>query len=118
MWRSININLQNIKAETDKATLIACPHNSRYDGYCFWHTNKLVRNGTQKNSISISYTEEFDFKLMKYKGKEVVDEVAVDYEEIEYIFRHMNTKKNDFETHKPKQLVAENIGALEELRDE
>lgn len=119
MWKNININKQNIKHETARAILINCPHYSDYDGYSFWHPLKLVRSGRHSNDISIGYTEEFTFKLMK-DGREIV----IDSEEFEEIFQVMNeniTAKQHsyiYETHKPEQLKAEATEALEELRDE
>lgn len=129
MWRSININKQNVKADTGRAMLIACPHNSDYDGWCFWHPSKLIRAGRHRNALSLSYTEEFEFTLKKYgKGKhnskEVLDEDCIDFEEFEAMFGVMNDNikapdfVNDFETHKPEQLEAEDVKALAELVDE
>lgn len=117
MWRKININSQNIKARTGKAVLIAMPHNSEFDGFCFWHPSKLVRDGEHSSAVSISYTEDFVFRLKKYgKGKynscEVIDEVPLAYDEIEEIFGTMNenivapTHKSSYETHKPKEVAA------------
>lgn len=128
MWRSININKQNIKAETDKAVLIACPHNSEYDGYCFWHSSKLVREGRNSNAVQISYTEDFTFYLKKYgKGKynsrDVIDEVQLGYDELEEIFGVMNENisapayKSDYETHKPAEVAAVEQTADESLVD-
>lgn len=34
-WKSININTNQIKANTGKAILLAMPHNSDYDGYVY-----------------------------------------------------------------------------------
>lgn len=128
MWKSFNINKQNIKAETDKAVLIACPHNSEYDGYCFWHSAKLIREGRNKNAVSVSYTEDFTFYLKKYgKGKynqnEVIDEIQLGYDEIEEIFGVMDENitapdyKSDYETHKPEEIKAETVTADESLID-
>lgn len=128
MWRSININKQNIKAETGKAVLIACPHNSDYDGYCFWHPSKLVRDGRHSNAVSISYTEDFTFYLKKYgKGQynrnEVIDEIQLGYDELEEVFGVMNENisapiiKNPFETHKPVAVAPEHTDADESLLD-
>lgn len=129
MWKSININKQNIKAETEKAVLITCPHNSDYDGWEFWHPAKLVREGRHDNAVSVSYTEDFNFILKKYgKGKwnknKILDEQQIDFEEFEEMFEVMNENikspdyKSDFETHKPKQLEAGEVEVLEELKDE
>lgn len=125
MWRSININKQNIKAETGKAVLIACPHKSDFDGYSFWHPAKLVRDGSHSNSVSISYTEEFVFRLKKYgKGKynsrEVIDEVQLAYDEIEEVFSCMDDS-DDFrepEIYTPQPLEPEHAVADESLIDE
>lgn len=128
MWRSININKQNIKAETGKAVLIALPHNSDYDGYCFWHSSKLVREGRNSNAVQISYTEDFTFYLKKYgKGKynsrDVIDEVQLRYDELEEIFGVMNENisapahKSYYETHKPAEIKATEQTADESLID-
>lgn len=45
MWKNVNANVNQIKTETEKAVLINCPHNSKYDGYSYWHSSKLVREG-------------------------------------------------------------------------
>ena len=129
MWNSININKQNIIAETSSAVLIACPHNSDYDGYSFWFPSKLVREGRHRNAISISYNEDFTFYLKKYgKGKHnsrsVIDEAQLAFDELEEVFGVMDHNitapefKNEFETHKPVVLEVEEIDVLEELKDE
>lgn len=129
MWRSFNVNKQNIKAETGKAVLIACPHNSEFDGYSFWHPAKLVREGRHSNSVSVSYTDDFVFHLKKYgKGKynsrEVIDEAQLAYDEIEEVFGVMNENisapnyKSDFETHKPEEIEAVETKADESLVDD
>lgn len=128
MWRSININRQNIKADSGKAFLIACPHNSEYDGYCFWHPLRLIREGRHSNAVEISYTEEFTFYLKKYgKGKynsrDVINEVQLGYDELEEIFGVMNENisapahKSYYETHKPDEIKATEQTADESLID-
>lgn len=129
MWKTININKQNIKAETGKAVLIACPHASDYNGYCFWHPSKLVRDGRHSNAVSISYTEEFTFRLKKYgQGKynshEVIDEIQLGYDELEEVFGVMNEnisapdEKNPYETHKPEAVDAVKTEADSSLIDD
>lgn len=125
MWRRFTITKNNIKAETGKAVLIACPHHSEYDGYCFWHPSKLVREDRNGWTHSISYTEEFTFNLKKYgKGKynsrKVLDEVQLGYDEIEEIYGVMSNayqKKNPYETHKPEAVEAVKTEADESLID-
>ena len=129
MWKTININRQNIKTETGKAVLIACPHASDYNGYCYWHPSKRVREGRHKGAVSISYTEEFTFRLKKYgKGRynshEVIDEIQLGYDELEEVFGVMNDNisapqfKNDYETHKPESVEAVKTEADSSLIDD
>lgn len=129
MWKTININKQNIRSETGKAVLIACPHNSDYDGYCFWHPSKLVRSGRHSNAVSISYTEDFTFYLKKYgKGKynsrEVLDEIQLGYDELEEVFGVMDANISDpedkklYETHKPVAVEAVKIETDASLIDD
>lgn len=117
MWKSININKQNIKAETGRAVLIACPHNSEYDGYYFWHPSKLVRDGRHNNAVSISYTDDFTFYLKKYgqgkyNSRELLDEIQLGYDELEEVFGVMDENisspqfVSDYETHKPETVEA------------
>ena len=128
-WKNININTNNIKKDTGRAVLIAMPHSSSYDGYVFWHPSQLVRDGRNSASVSIGYNDEFKFHLKKYgKGKtnykDVLDEVELDSSEFEEEFGIINENitapayKDDYETHKPTELKAENVEALEELKDE
>lgn len=129
MWRSININKNLIKAETKKAVLISMPHNSKYDGYVFWHTSKLVRQGRHSAAVSISYMEDFTFTLKKYgKGKhnsrDVINEEVIGVKEFEKVFNVINenitshTVENPFETHKPQELAATEVTADESLIDD
>lgn len=131
MWKNININKQNVKVDTGRAVLIAMPHSSDYDGFSFWHPSKLVREGRHSNALSISYTDDFNFKLVKYgKGKynsrDIIDEQEISVEEFEEAFGVMNenitspkTKiNNEYETHKPINIEAVDREALEELKDE
>lgn len=125
MWKSININRQNIKQETAKAVLIQCPHNSEWDGYSFWHPAKLVRDGRHSNAVSIGYTDDFTFRLKKCNKRfEVIDEVELNASEFEEMFGVMDrnivspTMKDPYETHKPESLPTEETEAIEELRDD
>lgn len=119
MWRSININKQNIKAETGKAVLIAFPHNSEYDGFSFWFPKALIKDGRNRNAISIIYTEDNTFYLKK-NGK---DAAQLAYDEIEEVFGVMNDNisapayKIDYETHKPQEVEAVYRTADESLVD-
>ena len=128
MWKKIEFNKQNIKAETGRAVLINCPHKSYYDGYSFWVPASLVREGSHSYAYTLSYTEDFVFTLKKYgKGKynsrDVIDEVQIVGDDIADIFDGIPCGKkqveyNPYETHKPEKLEAEETEALAELIDE
>ena len=128
-WKNVNINTNLIKTETSKSVLINCPHSSKYDGFCFWHSAKLVRNGRHSAAVSIGYTDDFTFKLKKYgKGKynsrDVISEVEISVSEFEEMFGVINENvsapvvKNPYETHKPQTLEVTEVEALEDLKDE
>ena len=88
MWKNININKQNIVVATNRAMLIAMPHNSDYNGYSFWHPSKLIREGRHSYAISVGYTDDFTFTLVKYgkgkwKSREIVSQKKISASEFE-----------------------------------
>lgn len=94
MWKIIEINKQNIETDTGKAALIKMPKKSKYSGYKFWHPSKLVRYGSNTYARSISYTDDFTFKLKKYGNgrynfKDVIDEIEISAKEFEEAFECM-----------------------------
>ncbi|MDY2887339.1 MAG: hypothetical protein SOT25_00985 [Malacoplasma sp.] len=128
MWKNIEINLQNIEGGTEKATLIKMPNKSKYAGYKFWHSSKLIRSGSNNYARSIGYTDEFTFKLKKYgNGKwnknEVIDEKEINVEEFEEAFKCMEyctqAKNNDsyLIVEEPKKIEKE-IEIKEELKND
>ena len=129
MWKEININSNLIKRETGRAVLIALPHNSEYNGYSFWFPSKLVKKGKNSAAVSLSYTDDFSFRFVKhgkgrYNRNEVIDEIPIAADEFEAIFETVDSNitssavKNPYETHKPKELAAEEVEVIEELKDE
>ena len=129
MWKNININKNLIKTDTGRAVLIALPHNSKYDGYSFWHPSKLVRNGKHSAAVSIGYTDDFTFNLKKYgKGRynssDVIDELQLSAGDMEAVFgvvgENINAPvyKNPYETRKPAELTPEAVTADESLIDD
>ena len=129
MWKNVNANVNQIKTETERAVLINCPHNSKYDGYSYWHPSKLVREGRHSASISIGYTDEFKFKLVKYgKGewnsRDIIDEIEISVEEFEEMYEVTNTNirarktVDEYETHKPKEIKELKNNLEEELKDD
>ena len=89
-WRSKKFNIQNIQHQTASAMLINMPHSSKYDGYCFWHPLKLVRDGSHSYERTFSYSETFEFKLRKYgKGKynsaDIISELDITCEQMDSV---------------------------------
>ena len=119
-WKHVAIAENMLRRRTDKAVLIAMPCKSEYSGFMFWHPAKLVR-GT-----SISYTDEFVFRLKKYgRGKynsfEVVSEMEITTSEFESAMAMMcdyEPEDDEPEIHTPEPLEPEHAEALPELRDE
>ena len=75
-WQNQHFNIQNIKHATEKAVLINMPHSSKYDGYCFWHPAKLIRDGSHSYDKTFAYNGDFIFKLKKYgHGKYNSDQI-------------------------------------------
>ncbi len=119
MWKSLNINKQNIKVKNDKSTLITIPHTR----WSMWVSNSLIRNGDYKNTIALIYKEDFTFRVVKYgKGKynarTILESKIIGSYELEEMLESMNLNKNKFETHIPTVLKVEKVEVLEELKDE
>ena len=128
MWKNIEINIQNIETDTGKVTLIKMPNKSKYAGYKFWHPSKLIRYGSNSYSRSISYTNEFTFKLKKfgngqYNKFDVIDEIEIGVEDFEEAFDCMSdcTRAKSNETYlvieEPEKIEKE-IEIEEELKNE
>lgn len=127
-WKNININKNQIKTETYKAVLVKMPNNSRYAGYKFWHPAKLIRNGKHSAALSLSYNDDFSFKLFKngngkYNKYDVIDEDVIGVDDFESAFGITNKNitapilKNEFETHKPEKLDIKEVEILQELKE-
>ena len=126
MWKTMTINKNMIKAETDKAVLIEAPHKSDFDGWAFWFPSKCVHDSKNPAAVSISYKDDFVFRLRKYgKGKfnkhTVLDEIPLAADEIEEIFDTVNANATPAEekpmTHIPEQIAPKHIEADESLVD-
>ena len=68
-WKKINVNIQNVKHETEKALLIALPHSSDFDGFTFWVSKKLVRPGMHDYLLTLSVHDEMEFNLKRTSDK-------------------------------------------------
>lgn len=123
MWKQININVQNIKVDADKSILIKMPHNSKYDGYDFWHPKKLVRNGKHIYAVTISYMDNFEFRLKKYgKGKtnftKVLDEITISAAEFEKEFQIMDENIREPEANNNSYLIVQEPKKIEVVKVE
>lgn len=100
-WEKIHIQSNNIKGSTDKAVLINMPKTSKYKGYSFWHPKKLTRpEGKNSYLLSVSFTQEFVFKLKKFgKGQhnfnKVLDEKEISPKEFKESFGFTEEVLND-----------------------
>lgn len=126
-WKTIQINKQNIKAETNNAILIALPHNSLYDKWQFWHPIKLITKGKHPNAIGLIYNDDFNFRIYKYsRGNhpKIIDEDSIDAEVLEYTFEKMNENitrsqkdNNSYLIIEEPKKVCKNVEVLEELKN-
>lgn len=90
MWKSLQINIQNIKAKTDKSILINCPHNSKYDSFSFWYPAKLINTGNNSYAITLTYADSFLFRLKRYGENCILEENEIGSNEFEEIFNVMS----------------------------
>lgn len=94
MWHTIEFNALQIKAETDKATLIQLPNKSKLKGWGFFHPSKLVRdNGGNGYLKTFSFTDDWEFRLIRVGKKN--DSITVGVDEIMDAFEHMQTETSD-----------------------
>lgn len=112
MWKRIYISSDRIKAETRKSVLISMPSSSDFAGFSFWHPRKLVRPSVFSNDVSVSYTNDFVFRLKKYgKGKYNSREV-IETREIsasEFVLAFSDAGVNDPEPEEPEIYVPEHL---------
>ena len=127
MWKNININKNNIETKTASAVLFKMPHNSKYDGFEFWHPLKLIRDGRHSNSVSVGYTDDFIFRIKRISQKTfaVLDEKEISANEFEIAFGVMNENivapKKDTESYlevKEPEKADKRIEVLEELKND
>jgi len=95
MWKNIQINANQVETETGRACLIKMPNGSDFAGYMFWHPAKCVREGKHSAALSIGYTEDWNFKLIKkgngkYNKFETISEQEISVEDFEEAFNVTN----------------------------
>lgn len=123
-WKSIIFKEKFVKKSGEKASLIICPYQSKYEGYSFWHPTKLIYTTNKPGILTLRYTDEFEFRLTKcgYFGNKVGDPMKVTAAEIAALDWGSDVDEselNPYETHKPEPLKPiKNPTALEELLDD
>ena len=130
IWRKIPFNLQNVAHETDHGILIQMPHNSAYDGFKFWTSKKLVREGRHSYECLLSVNADMKFKLQKngngkYNRFKVIAEHEVSADELAEAFggyceapaaQKVDTEREEIIRHTPAPLdPVENAEADPEL---
>lgn len=70
-WETVNVNESDFVKKCKNATLFAMPNGSEYEGYQFFHPNKLVHMKESDSNITfdLSYTKDFVFNLTKGEEK-------------------------------------------------
>lgn len=129
-WRKIPFNIQNVAYETDKGILIQMPRKSDYDGFKFWTSKKLVREGRHSYEMLLSVNADMKFKLQKNgNGKhnrfKVIAEHEITADELAEAFGgyreapaapKVNTEREEIIRHTPTPLdPVENAEADPEL---
>jgi len=66
IWKIVKGNIEQIEVETPKAMLLKVPGTD----WLYWHPKKLIRQPEEcAMTLNISFTDEFKFKLMKFRKK-------------------------------------------------
>lgn len=119
-WKEFSVLSQNIKHETAKAVLVQMPHNSDYNGFKFWHPQKITEDDGHR--YFLKYTDDFIFRLFKngkwkHNQREVIDRIDLSAEEVVAAFSR-DCPLDEWETHKPEKLEPGKVEVLEELLDD
>ena len=89
MWKKVYFNTLSVEHSGVKSTLVKMPNSSEYAGYKFWHPTKLIRPaGGNGYHATLSYTDEFVFKL--FKGVKNKTTLEINAEEFEHAFGKCN----------------------------
>lgn len=77
MWHKLFFNLNNVKGETARATVIQLPNRSDFKGCTVFHPTKLVREeGHNGYLLSMSFTDDWEWKV--YKNREQIGVLDAD----------------------------------------
>ncbi len=74
-WQKISVTESDFVKKCKNATLFNMPKGSEYEGYQFFHPNKLVhmKEGDYNLTFDLSYTKDFVFNLTKGEEKVGLD---------------------------------------------
>jgi len=116
-WNKLYFNKQNIERESERAVLIKLPSSSNYAGWMLWHPSKLIREeGGNGYFLSLSFTDDWSFRLFKnYKNKPNPEQMVEPKEIIEAfkgsdeMIRSQATESSDsyLEVIEPKPITKE-----------
>lgn len=65
IWTKVSVNGQNVVYSNDRSLKIKFPHKSDLDGFCFWISRKLVRQGRHSYELLMSIPSDFKGKAQK-----------------------------------------------------
>ena len=113
MWNKIFFNAQSIQGETSSSVLIKMPNSSQYNGWCFWHPRKLVREqGGKGYHLSFSFSDEWAFNLKlygrgKYNRQDIIREITLNVTEMKECYNVVNENVNDFVAMETEKIIKE-----------
>lgn len=86
-WSSLTLNGNLVKAETEKALLIACPHSTPFDGFAFWHPRSMSDTESYGWAVTIRFPENWRFRLTRKSKRtlKVLEEREVDASEFAHV---------------------------------
>ncbi|EAL3818986.1 hypothetical protein C1Z70_07545 [Campylobacter jejuni] len=66
---NFKVNIQNIEHETPSSVCFKMPKKSKYAGFTFWLSKKLIKDGSHSYELSCGVGEDFIIKLKRTSKK-------------------------------------------------
>lgn len=93
-WKNFTVYSKNKLTSTEKSHLFAMPSNGEYKDYKFWHNAKLCHETKNPKFMSLGYTDETEFKLIKSEKQGdkyvVVDTITLKGDQMKEAFASCN----------------------------